>query len=335
MVAYSFYRFDVTPLLQPEGNILRVEIQDMNLAFGPSEGWENYGGIIRDVYLTVTDKVMVEDVIWRTAVSDDLSEALCTVDAVLDGGDADVCITLRDHFGAAVHRVTVASADGKAVLTFPVVHPQLWSPDMPCLYTLTVSAGGDEVQERVGIKDFRAVGQRFVLNGKPLYLKGVCRHDLYGDEGHTITQEHAEADLRLIKATGCNFVRLVHYPHDRRILELADEIGETLETVLETLEMQGALSPISLDASTVSEDEDFNLHSVLGFEERGYGDIETKDMILRALKQMTDTEKTIIMERFFNNRSQRDVADMLGVSQMTVSRNERKAIERFRQLIEG
>ncbi len=117
--------------------------------------------------------------------------------------------------------------------------------------------------------------------------------------------------------------------------ELADEIGETLETVLETLEMQGALSPISLDASTVSEDEDFNLHSVLGFEERGYGDIETKDMILRALKQMTDTEKTIIMERFFNNRSQRDVADMLGVSQMTVSRNERKAIERFRQLIEG
>lgn len=225
MVAYSFYRFDVTPLLRPEGNELRVEIQDMNLAFGPSEGWENYGGIIRDAYLTVTDQVMIDDVIWRTDVADDLSEARCTVETALDGGDAAVCVTLRDHFGALVHQETVASAEGKAIVTFPVQHPQLWSPDMPCLYTLTVTAGGDEVQERVGVKDFRAVGQRFVLNGQPLYLKGVCRHDLYGDEGHSITPEHAEADLRLIKATGCNFVRLVHYPHDRRILQLADEIG--------------------------------------------------------------------------------------------------------------
>lgn len=116
--------------------------------------------------------------------------------------------------------------------------------------------------------------------------------------------------------------------------ELADALGESVETVLETIEMQGALSPVSLDMSTTEEDEDFNLYSVLGFEERGYHDIEMKDMIRRALAQMTDTERQIIMERFFNNRSQREVADMLGVSQMTVSRNERKAIERFRELIE-
>lgn len=117
--------------------------------------------------------------------------------------------------------------------------------------------------------------------------------------------------------------------------ELADYVGETIETVLETLEMQGALSPVSLDMSTTDEDDAFNLYSVLGFEEKGYQDIEIKDLIRRAMKQMTDMERQILTERFFNNRSQREVAEILNVSQMTVSRNERKAIERFKALIEG
>ena len=116
--------------------------------------------------------------------------------------------------------------------------------------------------------------------------------------------------------------------------ELADAVGESIDSILETLEMQGALSPISLDMSTTDEDEDFNLYSVLGFEERGYQDIEIKDMIQRALRQMTEMERRVIMERFFNHRSQREVAEILNVSQMTVSRNERKAIERFKELIE-
>jgi len=117
--------------------------------------------------------------------------------------------------------------------------------------------------------------------------------------------------------------------------ELADAVGETLETVLETLEMQGAVNPVSLDMSSSDEDENFNLYSVLGFEERGYHDIEMKDLIRSALSRMTDIERTIITERYFNNLSQRDVAQLLGVSQMTVSRNERKALDRFRELIES
>lgn len=117
--------------------------------------------------------------------------------------------------------------------------------------------------------------------------------------------------------------------------ELADEVGESIETILETLEMQGAVNPVSLDMSSSNEDENFNLYSVLGFEERGYHDVEMKDLIRSALNRMTDMERRIITERYFNNLSQRDVAQLLGVSQMTVSRNERKALDRFRELIES
>ncbi len=116
--------------------------------------------------------------------------------------------------------------------------------------------------------------------------------------------------------------------------ELADALGESIETVLETLEMKGAISPVSLDMPASDEDEAFSLHSVLGFEEGGYQAVEARDMIQRAMKGLSENERQIIVERFIHNRSQREVAQMMGVSQMTVSRSEKKAVERFRKLIE-
>jgi len=129
---------------------------------------------------------------------------------------------------------------------------------------------------------------------------------------------------------------LIHELHRMpTVQELAEAVGETMETILETMEMRGAISPVSLDMPASDEDEAFSLHSVLGFEEGGYQAIEMRDMIQRAMKEMPQNERQIVIERFINNRSQREVAQMMGVSQMTISRNEKKAIERFRKLIEG
>ena len=77
----------------------------------------------------------------------------------------------------------------------------------------------------MGFKELKVQGKRFLLNGKPLFLMGVCRHDLWGDQGHVMTREQMRQDMAMIKATGANFVRLVHYPHHPYILELADELG--------------------------------------------------------------------------------------------------------------
>lgn len=117
--------------------------------------------------------------------------------------------------------------------------------------------------------------------------------------------------------------------------ELADYVEQPIELVLETLEMQGAVNPISLDMSASNEDEDLSLHNALGFEDKGYHEVEQKDLIQWSLSQLSETERSIILERFFNSRSQREVAELMGVSQMTISRNEKKALERFRQLVES
>lgn len=225
MVPYSYYAFDVTDLLLEKGNRLSVALKDMNLPFGPSEGWENYGGIIREVYLTATDEVWIDDIIWRTEVAEDVSSATGSIQVLLGGGESSVCAVLTDRYGFEVARGCAESKAGKAELALEVIHPNLWSPDSPYLYTLTVYAGEDSVTQRVGFKTLVIKGQRFYLNGQPLFFKGICRHDMWGEQGHTLTEEQMIKDMKMIKATGCNFVRLVHYPHHRRIVEIADEIG--------------------------------------------------------------------------------------------------------------
>ena len=225
MCPYSYHSFDVSDTLQPTGNRLVVTLRDMNLPFGPSEGWENYGGIIRDVYLLATDSVFVDDVIWRTVTTQNFEYTECTVEIKLFGDSDNVQVTLRDAHGFKVACDAAASSKGAATIVLRVDRPILWSPDFPYLYSLSVRVGDDERVEKVGIKEFHIEGQRFVLNGKPLFLKGVCRHDMWGEQGHTLTEGQMRMDLMMIKATGCNFVRLVHYPHHRRIVELADEIG--------------------------------------------------------------------------------------------------------------
>ena len=100
MLPYCQYKFEITNIALVEGNVLTVEIFDIDVAFGPSEGWENYSGIIRDVYIEYTGMNIITDVIWSAEFSQDYTKAFCTVCAETD---AEHCIsaafTLIDPFG--------------------------------------------------------------------------------------------------------------------------------------------------------------------------------------------------------------------------------------------
>jgi len=226
MLPYSRYVFDITTLLKQKDNHLCVTIEDMHVAFGPSEGWENYGGIIRGVYLDLAPQAYVDDIYFRADFSENYMSAQARVSmtfAHAEGQPVRVC--LRDAAGVAVSEAAGTVQDGACDLVFPVSRPQLWSPEMPILYHLEVSLPEHSKIIRVGFKELKIDKTRFLLNGRELFLRGVCRHDLWGDQGHTLTDEQIRRDMTMIKATGANFVRLVHYPHDERVLHIADELG--------------------------------------------------------------------------------------------------------------
>lgn len=228
MLPYCVYTFDVTALIRDRDNELRVELEDIAPAFGPSEGWENYGGIIRGVSLLYREAAYIDDCFFHCTLAEDYRSADFTVDltAVAQPGD-EYAVTLFDG-DTPVAAYTQPAGQPAAPHRLEPVH--LWSPDDPHLYRLCVSLRRDGrcmdcTEQMVGFRAFTCARHRFLLNGQPIFLRGVCRHEMVADSGHTPTVEQIEADLRQIKSTGSNFVRLVHYPHRRETLDIADRLG--------------------------------------------------------------------------------------------------------------
>jgi hypothetical protein len=245
MGPYVPYTFEFSPEAKEGKNELQVEIADLvplpdgsgraELALGVNPGWEAYGGIIRDVWAEIRPASFVENVRLAYQLSDDYGSCSASPSVTVSSAETtsgSLELVLK-HAGVEVARarktVQLKSGANEFELTFVLKNPVLWSPEAPNLYELTVdlhtSSGEDSWSCKTGFRDIRTQGRQFLLNGKKLVLNGVCRHDMWREQGFTLSPLQQEQDMGMIKSLGCNFVRLVHYPHDRRIIELADQLG--------------------------------------------------------------------------------------------------------------
>ena len=223
MLPYSEYEFEITDKVNSGDNILSVELEDLNLSFGPTPGWENYGGIIRDVWLVYRDESFIFDVFFKCRLTNGYKDAAVTVDVNADSPTDKLAeIELLDKDGKCVLAYTQKCGE---TVEKNLCGINLWSPDSPYLYTLSVKLGNDLYTHNVGFREFKCDRHRFLLNGNPLFLKGICKHEMIGDSGHVVSYEQIESDLKMIKSLGCNFVRLVHYPHCKATVEIADKLG--------------------------------------------------------------------------------------------------------------
>lgn len=226
MLPYSEYTFDITKLAKEKNNELLVLLEDINAPFGPSEGWENYGGIIRDVSLIYKKQNYIINPIFLANPTNNYIDAVYTVEANTKNDKGELLIELS--YNNEIIDTYSCKIGKKQERTIKNAH--LWSPSYPSLYNLKISLlvdneVADTYEEKVGIREFKCDDERFYLNGNPIFLKGVCKHEMYGDCGHTVKEEFIKKDLDMIKEMGCNFVRLVHYPHNKRVLEYCDQIG--------------------------------------------------------------------------------------------------------------
>lgn len=228
MLPYSEYEFEITDLVREGENELEVILEDLQLSFGPTAGWENFGGIIRDVSLIYRNENYISDVFFQSRLCHDYRDAIVRVDVTEERkSTGEMRIELFDAEECCVLSYMQSSGATEEHLLDNV---RLWSPASPALYRLCVTFYEDDHEmDRytcfVGFREFICDRHRFLLNGKPLFLKGICKHEMIGDSGHVVSPAQIEEDLRMIKETGCNFVRLVHYPHRRETVEIADRLG--------------------------------------------------------------------------------------------------------------
>jgi len=190
----------------------------------PVTDWENYGGITRDVRLLETAATFVDDAWVRLTRTGRIA-----VDARLNGGaaaGAPVRLTIA-ALGLTLSGRTDAEGRWHAEAP-PPRRLARWSPDSPRLYDVAVEAGEDRWRDRVGFRTIERRGRDILLNGRPVFLRGVSLHEeeFGGAPARAITPAAARALLAEAK-TGlhANFVRLAHYPHGEVTTRLADEMG--------------------------------------------------------------------------------------------------------------
>jgi beta-galactosidase/beta-glucuronidase len=251
--------FDLTPYLQPGQNSLAVMvIRWSDGSYLEDQDHWRMAGIFRDVYLYAPPKVHIADFFARPELDADYRDATLKVRAIVNfydqapptdykgeirGFDPNppayrVEMQLYDAEGqpifvAPVSRsVRVSDWTMTAVnLSQPVANPHKWSAEQPYLYTLVLSLKNAEGQTieaescRIGFRKIEVKNRELLINGQPVLIKGVNRHEFDQRHGKTVTLEGMLTDIKLLKQFNLNAVRASHYPNDTRWYDLCDEYG--------------------------------------------------------------------------------------------------------------
>jgi beta-glucuronidase len=182
--------------------------------------WFNYGGIYRDVELYRLKPSFIKDCRVYLVPDSDYTQicAEITVDSQVNSGEVKLEIP---ELGVNQSR---SVADGKAIITVQAA-PELWSPAHPKLYEVIATYQADQIRLKVGFRQIEVRGTKILLNGKELFLRGICVHEDDLKLGKVATDEDLQRRFAHAKQLGCNFMRLAHYPHTERASQMADEVG--------------------------------------------------------------------------------------------------------------
>ncbi|MCH7228882.1 glycoside hydrolase family 2 TIM barrel-domain containing protein [Haloferula sp. A504] len=234
--SYLPAEFRITPYLKSGDNLIAVEVYRWSDgSYLEDQDFWRLSGIFRDVMLYATPKTWLRDYAFKYELSEDLGSAALKVELeyATPGGrkplETMIGVQLLDPEGEVVWG---AEAEGSGVVEGTLENPRLWTGETPELYTLviTTSQGHERVlgaqRHRVG---FRKLGfsdeGEFLVNGRPVILKGVNRHEHDPDTGRYVSDELMEREVKLLKQLNINCVRTSHYPNHPRFLELCDEYG--------------------------------------------------------------------------------------------------------------
>ena len=225
---FTPFNFDVTDLLQPGDNFVIVKVDNKRRAENvPTQifDWWNYGGITRDVMLVEVEPLYIENYSLRLT---NLKTKELSFSVQLNRKEAwkQVFLLIPE---LKIKEKFITDDDGCVNGKIYVEHTKLklWSPDHPQLYQVTLSLGGSSVmKDEIGFRTIETCGKQILLNGKPIYLRGISIHEEkpFGG-GRANSTADAHTLLSWAKELGCNFVRLAHYPHNEYAVREAERMG--------------------------------------------------------------------------------------------------------------
>ena len=221
---FTPFNFEITKLVRDTGNFLVVKVDNRRSRDGVPTlmtDWWNYGGLTRHVKLIETPATFVHDYFIQLQKG---SRNRIAGWVKLAGEKPAQQVTIRIP-EANISRSFTTDAKGFVAIDF-AADLSLWSPENPKLYDVVIEAQADRVSDRIGFRSIETRGTEILLNGRPIFLRGVCLHEeapLRG--GRAYSRDDALKLLGWAKELGANFVRLAHYPHNEFMVREADRMG--------------------------------------------------------------------------------------------------------------
>lgn len=184
--------------------------------------WWNYGGLTRDVQLVEVPQTFVQDYALQLQPG---TRDQITGWVKLSEASAGQKVTVRIP-EIALEQSFTSDSTGAAQVSLRATALKLWSPEQPKLYRVEIVSATDRVADDIGFRTIEVKGRDILLNGKAIFLRGICIHEEAPYRtGRAFSEEDAATLLGWARELGANFVRLAHYPHNENMLRMADRMG--------------------------------------------------------------------------------------------------------------
>ena len=221
---FTPFNFEVTQVVREGNNSLIIKVDNKRRRDAVPTlmtDWWNYGGLTRQVKLIETPATFVHNYSLQLQKG---SRNRIVGWVKLNGAKSSQRVTIVVP-EARISRAFTSDANGYAQISFEA-NLTLWSPEDPKLYDVLIESETDRLKDQIGFRSIETRGTEILLNGQPIFLRGVCIHEEAPFRGgRAYSGEDARALLGWARELGANFVRLAHYPHNEAMIKEADRLG--------------------------------------------------------------------------------------------------------------
>ena len=224
---FTPFCFDVSDVVKAGENTVVVMVNNNRKKENiPTQifDWWNYGGITRDVMMVSVPETYIEDYSLQLVKG---NTKLINAKLKLNEKKAGKMVTLSIP-ELKIKKKLVTDAQGEANVVLKA-KPSLWCPENPKLYKVSITTAEETISDEIGFRTIETRGKQILLNGKPIFLKGISSHEETAYTSRRCNSaEDADTLLAWAKDLGCNFMRLAHYPHNEHAIREAERKGVLL-----------------------------------------------------------------------------------------------------------
>jgi beta-galactosidase len=227
--------FDITEYLKPGQNSLAVEVYKWSDgSYLEDQDFWRLGGITRDVFLMARGDESVRDFRITSDLSEDFQNGIFALELQVENASVENPVVVEANLYDG-DRIVDSFID--AVVESPVRWSsriddvKLWSAEIPNLYKLKIILKDElgnvleTLIQDVGFRNIKIEGNKLLVNGKSVNLKGVNLHEHHSETGHVVDEATMIKDIELMKSHNVNAVRTSHYPQPERFYELCNQYG--------------------------------------------------------------------------------------------------------------